>query len=325
MALTNLISGNTVSYTVKNQPGWFYESLLKPKTIAGGYVRVLPNVTKDTRVKKLVISENTISQEDDRDCAWTPIERLNLSEKTFQVKNFKINIEQCLEELDNIYSENTFNSIGATKDKWPAEQGESLEDAVMFLLQNSLGNDIERLIWGGTGNAVDGVQNGIIDKLAADPDSIKVQGQAIDSTNVVGEIEKVYNAIPDVVLQDADFEPEKAKVQIFVDIKTMRYLKQALATQPTNYQVILPKFTVEGGKYFYMGVEIVMIPIFPANTMVAGSKDNLVFVTDLLSDTQELRVRMGADLRDENIVFVKGAYRADAGYIFGNELVIYQR
>lgn len=323
--ITNLISGNTVSFTVKNQPSWFYQSLLKPKTIAGGYVRVLPNVTKDTRIKKLVISENTISQEDDRDCAWTPIERLNLSEKLFQVKNFKINIEQCLEELDNIYSENTFNSIGATKDEWPGSGNDSLEDAVMFLLQNSLGNDIERLIWGGTGNAVDGVQNGIIDQLAADATSIKVQGQAIDATNVIGEIEKVYNAIPDRVLQDADYDPEKAKVQIFVDIKTMRYLKQALATTPTEYQVILPKFTIEGGKVFYMGVEIVMIPILPANTMVAGSKDNLVFVTDLLSDTQEIRAKMGNNLTDESIFYVKGAYRAVSGYIFGDELVIYQR
>ena len=86
------------------------------------------------------------------------------------LRNFKINEEQCLEALDSIYSEMVYNSIGATKDEWPAahDGGESLESAIMFHLQNSLANDVERLIWGGTGNAVAGIQDGIIDKALAD-------------------------------------------------------------------------------------------------------------------------------------------------------------
>ena len=226
---------------------------------------------------------------------------------------------------NSIWSEMQYRQIGATKDQWPAntDGNESLEHAVMFHLQNSLSNDIERIIWGGTGNSVGGqTPDGIVDKALASANTIKVTGQTIDATNVLGEIQKVYDAIPNVVLNDGEFDPEKAAVKIFVNMDIMRYLRQALSTVPTNYQVILPSFAVEGGKIFYMGVEIVVVGL-PANVMVAASKDNLVFVTDLLSDTQEIRAQFGNDLKDEAMLYIKGAYRANAGFIFDDEVVIY--
>ena len=322
--MANLLD-NKIQYTVKNNGEWFYKSLKKDHTLDKEYIRVIPNVTKEVYLHKLVMANNTISQEDTRDCAWTPQQRIQLTGMTMDVNNYKINEEQCMEELDSIYSEMTYNSIGATKDQWPAahDGGESLESAVMFHLQNSLANDIERIIWGGSsGNTVAGIQDGIVDKALASADTIKVSGQTIDATNVLGEIQKVYDAIPNVVLNDGEFDPEKAAVKIFVDMNTMRYLRQALSTVPTNYQVILPSFAIEGGRIFYMGVEIVVVGL-PANTMVAASKDNLVFITDLLSDTQEIRAQFGNDLKDEAMLYIKGAYRANAGFIFDDEVVIY--
>lgn len=321
--MANLLD-NKIQYTVKNNGEWFYKSLKKAHTLDKEYIRVIPNVTKEVYLHKLVMANNTISQVDTRDCAWTPQQRIQLTGITMDVNNYKINDEQCMEQLDSVYSEMTYNSIGATKDQWPAahDGGESLESAVMFHLQNSLANDIERIIWGGSGNAVAGVQDGIVDKALASANTIKVTGQTIDATNVLGEIQKVYDAIPNVVLNDGEFDPEKAAVKIFVDMNTMRYLRQALSTVPTNYQVILPSFAIEGGRIFYMGVEIVVVGL-PANTMVAASKDNLVFITDLLSDTQEIRAQFGNDLKDEAMLYIKGAYRANAGFIFDDEVVIY--
>lgn len=321
--MANLIN-NQITYTVKNNGEWFYQSLQKAHTLANDYIRVIPNVTKDVKIHKLVMANNTVSQVDNRDCAWSPVQRITLNEATFSVKNFKINEEQCMEELDSIWSEMQYRQIGATKDEWPAstDGNESLESAVMFHLQNSLSQDIERIIWGGSGNTVAGVQDGIVDKALASSTSIKITGQTIDATNVLGEIQKVYDAIPNVVLNDGEFDPEKAAVKIFVNMDIMRYLRQALSTVATSNQVILPSFAVEGGKIFYLGVEIVVVGL-PANTMIAASKDNLVFVTDLLSDTQEIRAQFGNDLKDESTLYIKGAYRANAGMIFDDELVVY--
>ena len=321
--MANLID-NQISYTVKNNGEWFYKSLQKAHTLANDYIRVIPNVTKDVKVHKLVM-QNTISQVDGRDCAWNPTQRITLDEATFRVKNWKINEEQCMEELDSIWSEMQYRQIGATKDQWPSntDGNESLESAVMFHLQTSLSNDIERIIWGGTGNSVGGqTPDGIVDKALASANTIKVTGQTIDATNVLGEIQKVYDAIPNVVLNEGEFDPEKAAVKIFVNMDVMRYLRQALSTVPTNYQVVLPSFTIEGNKIFYMSVEVVVVGL-PANTMVAASRDNLVFVTDLLSDTQEIRAQFGNDLKDEAMLYIKGAYRANAGFIFDDEVVIY--
>lgn len=321
--MANLIN-NTISFTPKVMADWYYKVLLKPNFIAKDYIRVEPNVTKEAVLRKLVMANNTVSQVDNRDCAWTPKQRFSNDTETFTVKNWKINEEQCLEELDSIYSENVLSEFrnyqsGATKTVMPND----LENAVMLHLENSLGADIDRIIIGGAGNAVDGIQNGLIDKALASSNVIKVSGVNIDTTNVLTEIQKVYDAIPNVVLNESLYEPEKAAVRIFVDINTYRYALQALSGVAGEYQVVLPSWTYEGGVLRYMGVEVALVSYMPANTMFAASRDNMIFFTDLLSDTKEIRVAHGNDLKDESMVYIKGAYRAEAAFVFEDEVVLY--
>lgn len=321
--MANLIN-NTLSFTPKLMPDWYYKVLLKPNFIAKDYIRVEPNVTKEAVLRKLVMANNTVSQVDNRDCAWTPKQRFSNDTETFTVKNWKINEEQCLEELDSIYSENVLSEFrnyqsGATKTVMPND----LENAVMLHLENSLGADIDRIIIGGSGNAVDGIQNGLIDKALASSNVIKVSGVNIDTTNVLTEIQKVYDAIPNVVLNESLYEPEKAAVRIFVDINTYRYALQALSGVAGEYQVVLPSWAYSDGKLTYMGVEVALVNYMPANTMFAASRDNMIFFTDLLSDTKEIRVAHGNDLKDESMVYIKGAYRAEAAFVFEDEVVLY--
>ena len=71
--MANLIN-NQITYTVKNNGEWFYKSLKKAHTLANDYIRVIPNVTKDVKIHKLVMANNTVSQVDNRDCAWSPVQ-----------------------------------------------------------------------------------------------------------------------------------------------------------------------------------------------------------------------------------------------------------
>ena len=322
--MANLIN-NTLAFTPKTMPDWYYKLLLKPNFIKNDYIRVEPNCTKEAVLRKLVMANNTVSQVDNRDCAWTPKQRFTNDTETFTVKSFKINEEVCLETLDSIYSENVLSEFrnyqaGATKTVMPND----LETSVMFHLENALGADIDRIIIGGSGNAVDGIQNGLIDKALASANTIKVQNTVnIDATNVLAEIQKTYEAIPNIVLNEGLYEPEKAPVRIFVDINTYRYALQALSGVAGQYQVVLPSWTYEGGVIRYMGIEIALVNYMPANTMFATSRDNIIFFTDLLSDTKEIRVAHGNDLKDESMVYIKGAYRAEAGIVFEDEFVIY--
>lgn len=104
----------------------------------------------------------------------------------------------------------------------------------------------------------------------------------------------------------------------------MRYLKQALGTVASDHQVVLPSFTVDGGKVYYMGVEIVAVGIAD-DTMLAGSRDNMVFLTDLLSETKEIKAQRGNDLTDENMWYAKAQYRAGADFIFDEDIVVYNK
>lgn len=326
MAVNNLIETSGFSYTLANEPEWFYKSLKNAKTIDKGYVRVLPNVTDQIRVKKVVMSPVSVSQVDNRDCSWDSTDHFALDEKLFTVHNMKVNIDQCMSELDNVYSEMIFNSIGALKDEWPkVGSPESLEDVIMFHIQHGLSLDIEKQIWGSESNSVDGIHDGIIDKLLLDPDTIKVSNPVtIDSTNVLSEIARVWEQIPDNVLNDGEYDPEKAAVRLFVSSDIYRSLKQALSTASTQYLVQLPSFTIDNGVIRYLGVEIVSVGL-PAQTMLAASRDNLVVVTDLLSDTQQIEVGFGKEIFNKDRWFARGQYRFDAGYIFADECVLYMQ
>ena len=75
--MANLVK-NTLSFTPKVMPDWFYKVLLKPNFIEKDYIRVEANVTKEAVLRKLVMSGNTVSQVDNRDCSWTPKECFRL-------------------------------------------------------------------------------------------------------------------------------------------------------------------------------------------------------------------------------------------------------
>lgn len=315
--MANLLK-NQISYTPQIVPDWFTQALKGGKIIEKGYVRVIPNVTKDAYLRSLLADGNTISQKDDRDCSWNPTQRITLKGKESSVKNFKINEEQCLQDLDSIWSEMAFSG-GANKTTFP----DGLEGAIMSVVQTALSADIDRIIVGGTGNAVDGIQDGILDKALADSETHKVTGTTITAANVVGEIVKVYDAIPDEVINMGYFSPEKATVRIYVPIHVYRSLRQALGVEKGEYQVVLPNFTYENGVIRYMDIEIAVMPFLPANTMLAYSVDNVVFLTDLLADTASVAAEQGKTLKDENMFYIKGQYRANADYIFGDEIVVY--
>ena len=315
--MANLLK-NQISYTPQVVPEWFTQALKGGKIIEKGYIRVIPNVTKDAYLRSLLADGNTISQKDNRDCSWNPTQRITLKGKESSVKNFKINEEQCLQDLDSIWSEMTFSG-GANKTTFP----DGLEGAIMNVVQTALSADIDRIIVGGADNAVDGIHDGILDKALADEATIKVTGTTITSTNVVAEIVKVYDAIPDEVINMGYFSPEKAQVRIYVPIHVYRSLRQALGVEKGEYQVVLPNFTYENGVIRYMDIEIAVMPYLPANTMLAYSVDNVVFLTDLLADTASVAAEQGKTLKDENMFYIKGHYRANADYIFSDEVVVY--
>lgn len=304
--MANLINASTIEYTPLNNPDYFLKSLRQGVTLKNDYVRVIPGVTKEARIKKMVLND-PILQESNRDCAWTPIQRIDITDKLMSVKDWKVNFSQCLSDLDNLYSEQLWSS-GAKKTELP----EGVEAAMMEEINTQMGMDIEKKIW-----------DGFTTELLASPNSIKVAGVNINASNVLTELAKIYENCPTVVLSEGWFNPEKAAARIFVDIDTYRYLQIALGTTPTAYVVTAPNWTVGAdGKIAYMGVEVVAVTGLQPNTAVMGSRDNMIVLTDAVTDLTYIQAQLLPFPNDDTYA-IKAELRLGTGIIFDDEMVIY--
>jgi len=120
---------------------------------------------------------------------------------------------------------------------------------------------------------------------------IKVVGTTITASNIKAEYDKIYAAIPAVVLERSDrdvfiYAPRSHKQMINIYNNT-----------PTNYK---DAFSVseDKSKYYFNGVEIKFVPL-PENVMIASPKQHLVWTTDLVSDNNKIvieKVQANSDM-----------------------------
>lgn len=165
-------------------------------------------------------------------------------------------------------------SVGAAEQTWAAAQTAGRFDGV-----------VARMIYGYSGP----------DNTGALGKRVKVAGTTITSSNIETEYGKVYAAIPAEVLNSNAGAPyiyapfaHKQLINIFNLAQTYR-----------------DKFTVEGGKYFYLGIEIKFVPL-GANIMIASIPEHIIWCTDLVSDVNYMEINKIANNRDD--MFVKNVF-----------------
>lgn len=297
-----------ISYQASRQPEWFTKALFSGKIIEGNYVRILPNVKKSTYLNMLTLDGNVL-QKSHNDCGWNPTAALKLSEQLATVTDYKIQLEDCIEKFESTWLVERMKA-GANVDELPATLGEASLDIV----GKSVNADIERMLFGGD-SVNENEFDGIVKVLSGATDTIKVSGSTLTKANIINELEKVFTAIPEAVLQDAE-----DKVKIFVSYNSYRALKMALAN--VDSQVIAAAFTVEGGVIRYLGVEVVPAVGISNGQMVASSTENLIMLTDLVSDFSQ--IELGTFPKpNENRLWVKGALKIGVAVAYPNEAVLY--
>lgn len=316
MANVYKISG--LSYTPHENMEWFTRSIYGGRLVQGGYIRVLTDIKGEELLSSIDL-ENKILQADGKDCAWTPNQLIKLSEQKARVKTYKINAEQCIDELENKRTAYML-SPGAKNDELPDE----LEAATLWLLAIGLSNEIEQMIIGGDETKDPNDFNGLVKTLLASPDSIQLQGQTITVANVLSLVQEVYDAIPEDVLQAED----NGTLYAFVSYATRRKLRNALAIA-TN-QVLYPNFTLEEGdkrnpKIYYLGMEIVPVKSTTYtnidNTIIALIGSNALLLTDLMSDLENIELGQFPAPHDSK-VYIRGRLRLGFAIPFADECVI---
>lgn len=300
-----------LSYQPSTNMDWFTKALFGGRLIENGKIDVITGV-KESTFLNLLNFEYTLLQPDGRDCAWTPEQVFKLSEKEVKIKTYKINLEQCIDDLERKRI-NIMLKPGAKNTELP----EALEEATMQMLASELSSEIESKIFIGDSIANPNDFDGAVTVLKGSAEAVKVTGSVLTKANIVGEIEKVYDAIPEEVLVKG---LENDTIKIYVAYETLQRLKMALAS--VSNQVIATAFTLESEALRYLGVEVVPVKGLDNKTMIAADITNFLLATDLLSDTEEIRIGQFPAPHDSKI-FIDGCLRLGFVIPFEDEVVFY--
>lgn len=313
--MANMYNINGLSYSPRENMEWFTRALFGGRLIQGGYIGALTGIKGDEMLSQIDL-QNKILQADGRDCAWTPNQIIKLSEKLAKVKTYKINLEQCIDELENKRTAWQL-SAGAKNESLP----DDLEEATLALIAIGLSNEIEELIVAGDESRDPNEFDGLQTQLLASTEAVKIAGEVLTKANVLASIEEAYNAVPEEVLQAED----AGTLYALVSYKTRRLIRNALSVA-TN-QVLFPMFSLDEGdrknpRIYYNGLELIVGKGINDNTIIIYDANNVLFLTDLLSDLEDVRLGNMPAPKD-SIIFIDGRLRLGLVIPFEDEVVIW--
>ena len=309
MATTTSI---TTTYAGEKAGKYISAALLSGNTIANGGLTIRPNVKFKEVVKRLeldgIVKDGT--------CDFSDTSTLTLTERILQPEEFQVNLELCKKDFRSDWD--AIQMGYSAFDNLP----KTFQDYLIMHVAAKVATKTENTIWKGV-NATAGEYDGFEVLLAADaalPAANEVTGTTVTAANVVTELGKVVDAIPDALYGEESFH-------IYVSQNIFRAYKRSLGgfgsgglgaagvgAMGNNQDVNIVWFD---------GVKIFMANGLSANTMIATTKDNLWFGTGLMSDQNEVKVLDMADLDGSQNVRVIMRFTAGIQYGVVEDIVTY--
>lgn len=290
----------TTTYAGEFAGKYISAALLSGNTIANGGITVKPNVKYKEVVKKVATS-GLIGN---ASCDFTDAGSLTLTERILQPEEFQVNLELCKKDFRSDWE--AVQMGYSAYDNLPPK----FADFLIGHVAAKVAEKTEQNIWQGT-DATAGEFDGLATLLAADSDVVDVTGTTVTSANVIAEIQKVVDAIPNTV-----YGKEDLRIYISTNIAKAYVSAQAALGYRDLYHVGKTEMNFQG------------IPLFVAqgladNDMVAAETSNLYFGTGLLSDHNEVKVIDMADLDGSQNVRVVMRFTAGVQYGIGGDIVLY--
>jgi hypothetical protein len=276
-------------------------ALLSAPTLDKELITLKPNIKYKEVIK--VLNQTGIIR--NATCDFTATGSVALTEQILQPLEFQVNTQLCKEDF---------------RSDWEAiEMGVSVFDNLPptftdFIIANTAGQvaqQIETNIWSGS-STLQGQFDGFLQLLVTGSGVVDLTAATqVTSSNVIAELTRVVNAIPNTVYGKED-------LYIYVPTNVVKAYQVALGN--ANYQ--FNAFTGFAPLNF-QGINLAWCPGMPSNTMVAAQKSNLFFGTALLSDKNEVRVLDMADLDGSQNVRMIMRYTAGVQYGIGSDIVLY--
>jgi len=295
---------NTTFYG-KDAEGFFKKVLTTG--VAKNELTLIPNVK--SKIKLAYSDLGNILQADD--CSFSSTGEGTLNQKTLEVCDLKVNLEYCATTFEANYLSLQLRAGSNGEEVMPS----SYADFVVNYVAEKVASDLEITMFkGDTGTASYPLNlcDGLVKKLLADGAVIDVSATAstITLSNVVGELNRVLQAVPAEVRTQPNFK-------IFVSQEIAFAYKQAQAATTGGL------FLVGDKELNYLGYRLIPTSGLTAKQMIAFNSDKVFFLTDLTADWDELLLipqRNISGARTERFVT---SLKFGVDYLYGAEIVLY--
>lgn len=305
MATTTTVSSNFNGVVAGEIIG---KAFKQTQTLSQNLVTVMPNVADKASLRMISYANGRT----DYTCGFAPAGAVTLSEKTIEPKKIKNDLSICKEDVRNVW-DNATMGFSAHNDAMPKDEATAIMAEVLQDTAVAVGGEI----W--TGNsAVSGSIGGFIPLFTADGDIIKAgngittANAAVTKSNVVAEIEKVLDAMPDGLQGKTDlvFGVSRNIATAYMQALVSAGISNGLGGKDMDLMYGMYKMTI--------------IDDLPANTFVVYQVKNLYFATGLMQDFNTLK------LVDEDEIglltgMVRGkvVYSGAVNYVNSTEIIWY--
>jgi len=271
-------------------------------TFSDNLVTVLPNVVSSTFLRKIETASGFV----DYVCGFTPSGSITLSEYEITPKKVKWDSELCKEDFRQLWTAKEMG-FSAFNDTLPAtEQG-----AILMDMARVIARKIDTDIW--VGDNATGNFAGLIPQLVADATVLDVATPvAITSANVEAELAKFIDTVPDAVIGAED-------LILGVATNVLRALKKIQGSFARSNGT----FT-NPSEFDFNGYTLTEIKGLASSTMVAYTRSNVTFITGLLADHNEIKIKDMDETDLSGTVRMKVVFTGAIGYAYGAEIVLYK-
>ena len=284
----------STSYAGEFAGKYIAAALLSAPTLDKNGVTVIPNVKYKQVVKKVTSDANLIK---DAGCDFAPTGTISLTERILQPKELMVNLNLCKTSFESDW--NAIEMGYSAFDVLP----KTFADFLIAHVSEKVAAATETAIWTGTATTGSFAGFGSIvstDALLPAAQEVAVVGGGITAANVITELGRIVDAIPQTVYGKED-------LKIFVAPNIARAYVRALGGFGTSG---LGGNGTEGkgtqwytnGELMFDGVALFVVNGLAANTAICAQTANLYFGCGLMSDLAEVQViDTSSTLGDKNV------------------------
>ena len=295
---------DNTTFAGKDLEGFYAEALLKG--VSKEAFKLIPNVKSKAKLAQL----NLGSILQDADCSFSNTGEGTLAGKEIVAHDVKINLEYCSRTFETNYLSELMRAGSNSDQVMP----DTVEQFLLSEVAKKVSNDLEYITWQGSGATVATnfvSEIGLEAKLLADGDVIDVSATTLDKSNIIAEISKVYDAIPAAI-------KDKEDIALFMNTKSASFYRQALAAASAESYYAQKHDELE-----FLGIKIIVAGGMSDNKIVAAQQSNLLLITDLMSDFEEVLVLPQRSVTGAPVVRMVGDFKFGVDFIYGGEIVYY--